>query len=95
MGPAIDSQVEIIQSSRVLRRVIERTGYDNSAGLSPVHTAENQVKGEISLAAINRFQQKLDVRRKGLTLILLVQFTDVDAERSALMANTSCGRISC
>ena len=88
MGPAIDSQVEIIRSSRVLGRVIERTGYDDSADLSPEHAAGNQAKGEVSFAALNRFRQKLDVRRKGLTLILLVQFTDRDAERSALMANT-------
>jgi succinoglycan biosynthesis transport protein ExoP len=88
MGPAIDSQVEIIRSSRVLRRVIEKTGYDDSADLSAEHAAENQTKGEVSLALLNRFREKLDVRRKGLTLILLVQFTDREAERSALMANT-------
>ena len=87
MGPAIDSQVEIIRSSRVLRRVIDKTGYDDSAEVSPEPAAGIQAKSETSLAVLNRFQQKLDVRRKGLTLILLVQFTDKDAERAALVAN--------
>ena len=45
-------------------------------------------KGEILLADLNSFRQKLDVRRKGLTLILLVQFSDRDPEGAALVTNT-------
>jgi succinoglycan biosynthesis transport protein ExoP len=45
-------------------------------------------RDKIPLAAVGRFQKNLDVRRKGLTLILLVQFTDRDPERAALIANT-------
>ena len=88
MGPAIDSQVEIIRASRILHRVIEKTGYDNSADPVPGDAAGNDGKNNISLAALNHFHQNLDVRRKGLTLILLVQFTDGDPERAALVANT-------
>ncbi len=88
MGPAIDSQAEIIRASRILHRVIEKTGYRDSADPTPGQAAGNHAKSDISLAALNRFQQKLDVRRKGLTLILLVQFTDGDPERAALVANT-------
>jgi uncharacterized protein involved in exopolysaccharide biosynthesis/Mrp family chromosome partitioning ATPase len=88
MGPAIDSQLEIIRASRILRRVIEKTGYDDSADPVPGQAPANHAKSDISLAALNHFRQMLDVRRKGLTLILLVQFTDRDPERAALVANT-------
>ena len=87
MGPVIDSQVEIISASHILRSVIEKTGYDNSTDPIPAQAAGNRAQGEISLRALNHFRQQLDVRRKGLTLILLVQFTDGNPERAALVAN--------
>ena len=88
MGPMIDTQVEVVRASRILDRVIERTRYYDSAHPTPVQAAGNPAKSNISLAALNQFQQKLDVRRKGLTMILQVQFTDGDPERAALVANT-------
>ena len=73
MGPVIDSQVEIIRASRIIRRVIERTGYQ---GASEATTEEANAQatdgtrpaaGEIPLASVGKFQENLDVRRKGLT----------------------------
>jgi succinoglycan biosynthesis transport protein ExoP len=88
MGPVIDSQVEIIRANRIARSVIEKTGYDDSADPTTRQAAGDSAPNEITLAALNQFQQQLDVRRKGLTLILLVQFTDRYPERAALVANT-------
>ena len=88
MGPVIDSQVEIIRANRIARSVIEKTGYDDSADPTPRRAAGDSAPDEITLAALAEFQQQLDVRRKGLTLILLVQFTDRYPERAALVANT-------
>ena len=117
MGPVIDSQVEIIRARRIVRRVIETTGYQNAEIATPgeaeAHDRDGvqpavgkpakppsgefakppsgqgvkQPSSEISLATIAKFLQELDVRRKGLTLILLVQFTDRNPELAASVAN--------
>lgn len=41
----------------------------------------------IPAAVIDRFLENLDVKRKGLTLVLLVRFTDEDPVRAAQIAN--------
>jgi succinoglycan biosynthesis transport protein ExoP len=41
------------------------------------------------VAATGKFQRQLDVRRKGVTLILLVRFTDEDPVRAASVANAT------
>jgi len=45
MGPVIDSKVEIISANRIIRRVIEKTGYGNSIDLTPKRAVGNHAKG--------------------------------------------------
>jgi succinoglycan biosynthesis transport protein ExoP len=113
MGPIIDSQVEIIRATRIVSRVIQKTGYAESveahelpedaqaapetspsAGNAAAATGDAAAAGgpgtaspNIPLGIIGKFQENLDVRRKGLTLILLVQFSDKDPVRAATVAN--------
>ncbi len=82
MGPVIDSQVEIIRSKRILSRVISKTGYRDADEAAAVPA------GGVSPKLLDKFERKLDVRRKGVTLIMLVQFTDRDPARAALVVNT-------
>jgi succinoglycan biosynthesis transport protein ExoP len=63
---------------------------DGSANAAPP-PSDDPAAGTVQVIpapVMAKFQQSLDVRRKGLTLILLVQFTDKDPERAALIANT-------
>ncbi len=103
MGPVIDSQVEIMRASRILRRVIEKIDYQHQddavapetpaeAPKAPAVTAAGNAadaaeREDAMLASVAKFQQNLDVRRKGLTLILLIQFSDRDPEIAARGAN--------
>lgn len=104
VGPVIDSEVEIIQSSRIAERAIRQfnllpdleLGDEEEPGLissffglfsgsdvQPGPTAEEKIE-----SAAVKLQQWLDVRRKGLTLIILVQYTHRDAKVAAKIANS-------
>ena len=103
VGPVIDSEVEIIQSTRIAERAIRQfnllpdleVGEDKEPGLlssilgmfsgsegEPGPSAE-----ETMASAVAKLQQWLDVRRKGLTLIILVQYTHADPKIAAKVAN--------
>jgi succinoglycan biosynthesis transport protein ExoP len=95
---AVESQVELVQSPLLARKVIEalHLGQDpeftsasivdqakNLLGLSSEETPE--------LAAsrlLDRFARKLTVSRRGLTYILEINYSSEDAKKAALIANT-------
>ena len=103
VGPVIDSEVEIIQSTRIAERAIRQFNL-----LPDLEGGENKEPGLISsilgmfsgseeepgpsaeetmASAVSKLTQWLDVRRKGLTLIILVQFTHADPKIAAKVAN--------
>jgi uncharacterized protein involved in exopolysaccharide biosynthesis len=103
VGPVIDSEVEIIQSTRISERAIRQfnllpdleVGEDKEPGLlSSVLGIFSSSEGEpgpsaeeTMASAVSKLQQWLDVRRKGLTLIILVQYSHADAKIAAKVAN--------
>jgi succinoglycan biosynthesis transport protein ExoP len=107
IGPVIDSQVEILQSTRIAERVVRSTGLQDDPAFASGQTLLERILGDVFrataeideaapadgdaglLAATAKFERQLDVRRKGLTLILLVQFTDEDPVRAARVANAT------
>lgn len=131
IGPVIDSQVEILQSTRIAERVVRQTNLQNdpeyagSVGasfvaevvqailnkvwpggdaaqegpaaqspLTPPAAAASGTEADANPDAlppvvIGKFLQRLDVRRKGLTLIMLVRFTDENPVRAAEIANAA------
>jgi uncharacterized protein involved in exopolysaccharide biosynthesis len=109
IGPVIDSQVEILQSTRIAERVVRATGLHEDPAFASGQSLLERVLGGVFrataetdgvapadsdaglLAATGKFQRQLDVRRRGLTLILLVRFTDEDPARAARVANATTG----
>jgi succinoglycan biosynthesis transport protein ExoP len=107
IGPVIDSQVEILQSTRIAERVVRATGLQDDPAFASDQGLLERILGDVFpatvgtdgvvpagpdaglLAATGKFQRQLDVRRKGLTLILLVRFTDEDPARAARIANAT------
>jgi uncharacterized protein involved in exopolysaccharide biosynthesis len=117
IGPVIDSQVEILLSTRIAERVVRATGlhedpdYTDADGLvdrlmdsigigwllgrgGTEAPAGGERPGDASErsrveSAITAFQRRLDVRRKGVTLILYVRYTDEDPVRAAELANAT------
>lgn len=110
IGPVIDSQVEIIRSTRIAERVIKKVNLLEDPEYTPrttiLGTIRNAISSFLSSASpeetmadghkadeqipsslVDAFLAKLDVRRKGLTLILFVDFTDKRPGRAAEIAN--------
>ena len=110
LDPVINSQLEIMRSTRVAERVIERVGLLDDPEYQPkttfVGAIRNFLGGLLSLgqsaeeadpaldannrvpsALVAAFLKNLDVRRKGQTLILYVNFTDKRPSKAAEIAN--------
>lgn len=99
---AVESQVEILNSNGLARRVVEKMKLDTDPEfaaqgflskiyerLNPdrIAPAQDMVPGKEHNKVVGNFEQKLDVRRRGLTYILEVAFTSKDAEKAASIAN--------
>ncbi len=76
--PFIDSQVEVLKSSRVLARVVAAEKLAGDAEFSAVAD---------EAAAARKLKSKLDVRRIGLTYVVSAAVTTQDAQKSARIAN--------
>ena len=111
IDPVIDSQVQIIRSTRIAERVIGRVNLVEDPDYQPKTTivgsirgfigrllgggpppgtdeaSQNEVASRYPSSLIAAFLKNLEVRRKGLTLILNVQFTDKRPARAAQIAN--------
>lgn len=117
IGPVMDSQVEIIRSTRIAAEVIEDLNLIEEGdylaqgfGISYITSLiksffepsdsseeagnfyETSSGNKIPLAAIRKFQENLDVRRKGLTLILQISVADDDSSRAARISNAVASR---
>ena len=106
IGPdtaAVESQVEILNSSTLARRVIDQLQLETdpefkSAGLlSRVFGAAGNdaptagsadIEGLESNKILSQFEKSIDVRRRGLSYILEVNYTSVSPTKAALIANT-------
>jgi uncharacterized protein involved in exopolysaccharide biosynthesis len=76
---ALQSIVEIAKSDGFLRPLIEKLNVANDAEISG---------GETNIAQLlTRFRNRLDVSRRGLTYVIAISFSSVDANRAAYYAN--------
>lgn len=97
---AVESQVEVLQSNEFARRIVDRLAlvHDRefaSGGLveavlraTGLASAGSQSVADVERnKVVTRFQRQLDVRRRGLTYVLEVNFQSRDAVKSANIAN--------
>lgn len=86
----VDSQVEVLQSPTIAQRVVDKIGAEKLLKSKPVAT--------LSPAALKKFDEQskrlstdlltgLSVRRKGLSFVIDVSYTDPDPQRAALLVN--------
>ncbi len=99
---AVESQVEILTSSTLARRVVAELGLDRGGELTEPSTIERAtagLRGLIGLAAhepsaaeqrervLQRFSDRLRVRRRGLTYVLEIAYSSGSAETAAQVGN--------
>ena len=94
---AVESQVELLSSTELIKRVMEKLGlfsdpeFTKSSFLTRMKDSllAPEAKGEAAKEneAIERFRKNLDVARRGLTYVLEVSFTSLDPVLSARIAN--------
>lgn len=103
---AVESQVEILTSSTLAKRVLAELGLDRAGELtepSAIERATAGLRGLFGLAAaepgaaeqrervLQRFSERLRVRRRGLTYVLEVAYSAGSAETAAQVANALAG----
>src|SRR5262245_20605493 len=92
---AVESQVELIESSSLARRVVARLNLDHdpdfaapslierlTEGLLPAAGQESSAERHIS-RLVSRLQTNLSVRRRGLTYVLEISFSSTDPVKAA------------
>jgi polysaccharide biosynthesis transport protein len=98
---AVESQVDLITSSALAKRVVERLNLADDPEFSAVSTVQRVATGALSLFGINppgdeetrfnwvlrRFQENLDARRRGLTYVIEITFTSTAPAKAAKIAN--------
>jgi polysaccharide biosynthesis transport protein len=99
---AVESQVEVINSNGLARRIVDQLKLDadpeyvsgrfvedivEKLGLKRFISKNGDAEPLENNKVVNRFQRALDVRRRGLTYILEVNFTSTKAAKSADVAN--------
>jgi polysaccharide biosynthesis transport protein len=99
---AVESQVEILESSTLAKRVVAELGLDRGGELtepSAIARATAGLRGLLGLSAadpspaeqrervLQRFSERLHVRRRGLTYVLEVAYSSGSAETAAQVAN--------
>jgi len=94
---AVESQVDLISSSALAARVVKRLDLIDDAEFNNISMAQRLAalvgieSGDTETEfnwILRRFQDKLDVRRRGLTYIIEITFTSVVPGKAARIANT-------
>ncbi|AWN36553.1 GumC family protein [Methylobacterium radiodurans] len=103
---AVESQVEILESSTLAKRVVAELGLDRAGELSETSAIERAaagLRGLLGLATpapsaaeqrervLQRFGERLRVRRRGLTYVLEIAYSSGSAETAAQVANALAG----
>ncbi len=99
---AVESQVEILESSTLAKRVVAELGLDRGGELtepSAIEHATESLRGLFGLAhrepsaaeqrerVLQRFSERLRVRRRGLTYVLEIAYSSGSAETAAQVGN--------
>lgn len=99
---AVESQVEILESSTLAKRVVAELGLDRGGELTEpaaIERATESLRGLFGLAArepsaaeqrervLQRFAERLRVRRRGLTYVLEIAYGSGSAETAARVGN--------
>lgn len=94
---AVESQVEVIQSSSIARAVTAKMKLDEdpefnrssllSRILARVGLGRAVSEQEISERVLARFAENLRVQRRGLTYVLEIRYTSTSAEKAARLVN--------
>ena len=94
---AVESQVELIESSSLARKVVARLGLDQDSDFVAPSLLERLTEALLPAAAqdsqnvadrnvsrlVSRFQKNLSVRRRGLTYVLEISFSSTDPVKAA------------
>ncbi len=81
------TQVDIINSDRVARRVVELTKLDQSAAARAQWQDDTQGRGELRIWLADLLQRKLEVRPARDSSVVAITFTGADPQFAALVAN--------
>ena len=98
---AVESQVDLITSSALIKRVVERLGLADDPEFNSMSAVQRLAAGVLSVFGVDpagdretqsnwilrRVQDRLDVRRRGLTYVIEVTFTSVVPAKAARIAN--------
>ena len=94
----IDSQIEIVKTNDLLRRVMDRLDIMNDPDFMDIGLFDRlkrnipSSRGEYTerdeRSVLSQFKKKISTRRKGLTHVFMISYSSIDAERAALVANT-------
>src|SRR5215217_1514374 len=99
---AVESQVELIQSSALAKRVIAKLGLDKDPEFTTSSLLDNARAAFAGLLGrgtlddenvrlnrlVYRFQTGLSVQRRGMTYILEIGYSSISAEKAALISGT-------
>jgi uncharacterized protein involved in exopolysaccharide biosynthesis/Mrp family chromosome partitioning ATPase len=97
---AVESQVELIESSALARRVIARLNLDRDPDFTTPSALESITEGLLTLVGhqsadaaeekvsrlVSKFQKGLAVRRRGLTYVLEISYVAGDAAKAARLS---------
>ncbi len=91
---AVDSQIEVIQSSAIARKVIADLNLENDPEFTPSIGIGSLLRSLIGAEpdgkiqyALRQFSTNLKVRRRGATYVLEIEFRSPNATRAAQIAN--------
>jgi polysaccharide biosynthesis transport protein len=103
---AVESQVDLINSSAMAQRIVERLDLANDPEFAQPSRFQRLVADGLALVSlaqptdaetgfnwvVRRFQENLDVRRRGLTYVIEVTFTSTVPAKAAKIANALAER---
>jgi len=87
-SPAVDTEVEILRSPQLARRVVQSLKLDHDPEFNPHAHAGSAPGSRVQLDRVaSRLRKNLDISRSGLTYVIDVGFKSQDPAKAAAIAN--------
>jgi len=87
-SPAVDTEVEILRSPQLARRVVQSLKLDRDPEFNPHAHAGSAPGSRVQLDRVaSRLRKNLDISRSGLTYVIDVGFKSQDPAKAAAIAN--------
>lgn len=87
-GAALNSEVELLGSQRVILRAVQRLGVDKSPVLRDLWRAETDGVGDFNSWMVDKLGRKLDIRSGKDSSIVSIAYSATDREFAAAMVNS-------